>query len=209
MKNHSLSIAGATLAGLLFAGQSLAGTIDCAYTPGALAEGQDPDACAAFNLANSSQATETNAVNDTFGDGFLYIGKYDMEGGFDGSGGVTGVSLSVWPIDDEDWGYQYQLSASEDSEFFGQTIDFVLMTKQGSPEGNLWDEYAEYAYLFTGFTLDINGLVNSFNWRGNDDFSHVTAFIRPSASVPEPTTLGLLGLGLLGLGIAARRRRQQ
>ncbi|MCC5858740.1 MAG: PEP-CTERM sorting domain-containing protein [Ectothiorhodospiraceae bacterium] len=212
MNNRFLAVAAAGLAGLLFAGQSLAGPIDCDLTPGAEAEGQPPEACAAFNLTNSGIDTETGAINNDsgFGGGFLYIGKYDSASdAFDGTGGIPGLTLSVWEIDDDDWGYQYQLTAAEGSDYFGQTIDFVLMTKQGSGSGQLWDEYAEYAYLFTGFTLDIDGLVNSFNWRGRDAYSHVTAFVRPSVAVPEPTTLGLLGLGLLGLGMAARRRRQQ
>jgi len=46
-------------------------------------------------------------------------------------------------------------------------------------------------------------------WVGRGAISHVAIWGASGTSVPEPGTIGLLGLGLAGMGIGLRRRRKQ
>jgi len=87
---------------------------------------------------------------------------------------------------------------------------FFITTKASNSPG--WA-----AYYFDANALPASGdLTGSFviPWTPNDnnrggltDLSHFSIYASNTASVPEPATLGLLGLGLMG--IAGLRRRQQ
>lgn len=188
-------------AALLYASAAAASPltiVDCDLTPGAEANGKDPTSCAWGNLPNDSPATETAAINAVFsslGDGgdFFFIGKYDKETGIDEM--RPGFTLTAEPITDplSDWDYLFRLV----SDYAGQTVDFVLMVKQpGGPDGE-----HNVAYAWTGLTLDIEGLYNSFR----SDYSHVSGFIRGVERVHEPGALMLLGTGLLGFALLRRR----
>ena len=65
-------------------------------------------------------------------------------------------------------------------------------------------------YLFDLGALNWNGTesiaLQSF-WLGNGAISHVSIWGTSTTSVPEPTTLSLLGAGLLAAGILRRRRK--
>jgi hypothetical protein len=56
---------------------------------------------------------------------------------------------------------------------------------------------------FISVRKDINVSV----FEGQEDFGSISIVGQDFRQVPEPATLGLLGIGLVGLGFAARRRR--
>jgi len=63
-------------------------------------------------------------------------------------------------------------------------------------------------YRSIGFRAEENGSWLTF-WddsAANDDDDYDDLIARVYYRVPEPATLGLMGLGLLGLGLASRRR---
>lgn len=188
--------------------QASAGLVSCDALPGgasATANGAAPDACFLGNVQPPNWTNETSAINQHFGGDFLYIGKYDnSSNSFNGSEAqLDGFTLLVSESDGDPWGYSYELQVAPN--WVGRTVDWAMMIKQGSGENS------SIAYLFETVTLGIDGLFSNWNRNLNEqDYSHLSGFIRVhTAKVPEPATLGLLGIGLLGLGLAATRRRNR
>ena len=216
---------------LAFSGYASAAAIDC-DPEDATAQGADDDSprfadlCRASNDVGANTEAETDFVNSflpVFGEeeeeNFTYIGKWENDGDGDGdfedsdpSFGFTLVVTGDMDWDGDGYKYSYTLTAGIDHTDFnwaGQTIDWVLGIKQAQ-------EFT--AYYWEAITLDIDGKFNSY-WinpqeKKVNDYSHAAGFVRlaegtgPIGDIPEPATLGLLGIGLFGLGMASYRRRR-
>ena len=215
---------------LAFSGYASAAVLDC--DPGtrsdATAKGADEDEriadFCAYSTETTSPESEKDFVNDEqpqgwdfFDENFIYIGKWEdgkhKEADLGFTFTVTEGSYSV-EIDDEiyDYNFSYRLQAGSDTEWSGATIDWVLGIKDGAGSAG---GGGFVAYYWQSLTLDIDGGFSSF-FSGSDVFSHASAFVRlhdengfeNGQIIPEPATLGLLGIGLFGLGMASYRRRR-
>jgi len=177
---------------------------------GATANGAYADVCNAdVSTGSQSGAVQNDWVNDQFGNGFDYIGRWEQDDSAFEPGNLDGFQLTVEPSGNGEFSFEYTLAVPNDWE--GRQVDWVLGVKQST---------SFFAYLFEDVTLGIDGGFKSFSFQAGqgpnagdlveaENFSHASGFIRDRgvAQVPEPSILALLGLGLFGVSLASMRRR--
>ena len=111
---------------------------------------------------------------------------------------VTGASGEIWDID----GNEAQGTEKWDVVALNNGSEVLSVpSPEGFNNGQLSDDGKPWFFELNGAVFDqIN-----FEFTGTKEFGVGLGFDNFTSSVPEPGTLGLLGLGLLGLGAARRK----
>ena len=141
------------------------------------------NACLLAGVGNIGQAAHLDPfLNHAAGSGWTNIGAaFDLDFSQSGSSGTWSFDSAAWE----------------------QYADLAIGFKFGT--GNQPDEW---------FVYSLADLVSSGDWNFFNVFerggglSHLELYGSGERSVPEPGTLGLLGLGLAGMGFGLRRRRK-
>ncbi|MCW5751538.1 MAG: PEP-CTERM sorting domain-containing protein [Alphaproteobacteria bacterium] len=162
--------------------------------------------CAIIGSGNPTE--ETANFNTVFGPGFVFLAKFDDEGLEQGTFGINFTITADLDQVTGDFTITWSEAAGEPNIPALMDLGFIL--KSGAPDAA--------AYLFEEVLITVDPTTGEgtftmklLNRGGNvSELSHITMVGRGESidiPVPEPATLGLLGLGLLGLGYAVRRRR--
>ena len=150
-----------------------------------------------FGAYTGNNSTDPLAWN---GDTWTHVSKIDINEGGGGmqSNGLIGIDFNGGVDSDGLWSF---------SGDFSDWGSFFLVTKAAKDPGwaaYYFDDLDELASLEGSFTIPWT--VGNGPQKNNPDLSHLSLYARTVASVPEPATMGLMGLGLLGLGLSRRRR---